>query len=113
VTGRRRVTLAMEIVILGNKPYAQKVIMIPNLTAIITIITSTLALILITFLPAFLELKKPKDAGPRMIMGFFPELKGHMTRFIPITNIEEEQKFDSSLIQTMAKIIAVLPSLEV
>lgn len=86
--------------------------MILDLNAIIVIITTTLALILITFLPAFLELKKPKDAGPRMIMGVIPELKGHM-RFVPITNMEEEQKFDSSLIQTMATIIAVLPSLEV
>ncbi len=103
----------MEIVILGNKPYAQKVIMIPNLTAIITIITTTLALILITFLPAFVELKKPKDGGPRMITTEFPKVNLCMMRFIPITNMEEEQKFDRSLIQTMATIIAVLPSLEV
>jgi uncharacterized membrane protein len=73
----------------------------------------TPALLIIMFLPAFLELKKPKDEGPRMIMGNIPELKVYITRFIPITNMEEEQKFDSSLIQTMAKIIAVLPSLEV
>jgi len=87
--------------------------MILNLSAIIVIITATLALIIIMFLPAFLELKRPKDAGPRMIMGGIPELKVHMTRFIQITNMEDEQRFDSSLIQTMAKIIAVLPSLEV
>jgi len=36
-----------------------------------------------------------------------------MTRFVSIANIEDEQKFDGSLIQKMAKIVDVLPSLEV
>jgi len=88
--------------------------MIPNLTAIIIIIITTPVLILITFLPAFIELKKPKDKGPRMITAEIPEVHVRIPQFIPIANIEDEQKFvDSSLIQTMAKIIAVLPSLEV
>jgi hypothetical protein len=113
VTGRRLVILAMEIVILGNKQYAQKIVMLPNLTAIIAIIITTPALILIMFLPAFVELKKPKDGGPRKIMGEIPKVNLRMMRFIPLASIEDEQKFDSSLIQTMAKTIAVLPSLEV
>jgi hypothetical protein len=88
--------------------------MIPNLTAIIAILLVTAPiLILIMFLPAFLELKKPKDDGPRMIMGSIPEVNMRITHLIPITNIEDEQKFDSSLIQTMAKILEVLPTLEV
>ena len=88
--------------------------MIPNLTAVIAILLVTAPiLILIMFLPAFLELKKPKDDGPRMIMGSIPEVNMRITHLIPITNIEDEQKFDSSLIQTMAKSIEVLPSLEV
>jgi hypothetical protein len=48
-----------------------------------------------------------------MITTEFPEVNVHITRFIPIVNIEDEQKFDGSLIQTMAKIVEVLPSLEV
>jgi hypothetical protein len=87
--------------------------MIPNLTAIIIIIITTPVLILIMFLPAFIELKKPKDGGPRMITAEIPEVNVLITHFIPIANIEDEQKFDSSLIQTMAKSIEVLPSLEV
>ena len=87
--------------------------MIPNLTAIIIITITTIALILIMFLPAFIELKRPKDGGPRMITTEIPEINMLTTRFILIANIEDEQKFDSSLIQTMAKIIEVLPSLEV
>ena len=86
--------------------------MIPNLTAIIIIIITTPVLILIMFLPAFIELKKPKDRGPRSITAEIPEMNLHITRFISIANIEDEQIFDSSLIQTMTKIIAVLPSLE-
>ena len=87
--------------------------MIPNLTAIIIITITTLALILIMFLPAFIELKRPKDGDPRMITAEIPEMNMLTTRFIPIANIEDEQKFDSSLIQTMAKSIEFLPSLEI
>jgi len=88
--------------------------MILNLTSIITIlIVATPILILITFLPAFLELKKPKDGGPRMIMRSIPEVKTRAVHVIHIVNIEKEQKFDILLIHTMAKIIEVLPNLEV
>ena len=87
--------------------------MLPNLTEIILIIITTPALILIMFLPAFLELKKPKDGGPRMITTEIPKVNLCMMHFIPLASIEDEQKFDRSLIQTMVKTIAVLPSLEV
>ena len=87
--------------------------MIPNMTAIILIVITTPLLILITFLPAFIELKKPKDGGPRMITADFPEVNRHIKHFLPIANIEDEQKFDSSLIHALAKTIAVLPSLEI
>jgi hypothetical protein len=87
--------------------------MIPNLTAIILIVITTPLLIIITFLPAFIELKKPKDGGPRKITVEIPKVSVHMKHFVLITNIEDEQKFDSSLIKAMAKAIAILPSLEV
>jgi hypothetical protein len=87
--------------------------MIPNLTEIILIVVVTPALVLLTFLPAFIELKKPKDKGPRMITAEIPDANVSIRHFIPLANIEDEQKFDNSLIQAMAKTIAVLPSLEV
>ena len=88
--------------------------MIPNLTSIIAIlILGTTALILIMLLPALLELKKPKDGGPRMILDNISEVQIQIMRMIPIASIEDEQKFESALIQTLAKIIEVLPSLEV
>jgi hypothetical protein len=88
--------------------------MIPNLTSIITIlIVATPVLILILFLPAIIELKRPKDRGPRMIMAEIPAVTLSSIHAIAITNMEYEQKFDSSLTQPMAKIIAVLPNLEI
>jgi len=88
--------------------------MIPNLTSILTaLMLGTPILILIMLLPVLVELKKPKDAGPRMIMDNVSEVPIPIMRVIPIANIEEEQNFDSTLIQTLAKIIGVLPSLEV
>jgi hypothetical protein len=87
--------------------------MIPNLTAIIIIIATTPALILLMFLPAFIELKKPKDHGPRTIAMEKSEMNSLIARLLPIANIEDEQNFDSSLIQGIAKIVDFLPSLEV
>ena len=88
--------------------------MIPNPTSIITIlILGTPILILIMFLPAILELRKPKDGGPRMIMGGIPGALSQVTTAFPIMNIEEEQMIGSSLLRPLAKIIEVLPSLEV
>ena len=88
--------------------------MIPNPTSIITILAlGTPILILIMFLPAILELRKPKDGGPRMIMDGIPEAPFQVMAVFPILNIEEEQRFDSSLLGSLAKIIGFLPSLEV
>jgi hypothetical protein len=88
--------------------------MIPNLTSIIAILILGIPiLILIMLLPALLELKKPKDGGPRMILDNISEVQIQIMRMIPIASIEDEQKFESALIQSLAKIIEVLPSLEV
>lgn len=85
--------------------------MIPNLTTIILMIATTPVLILMMFLPAFIEMKKPKDTGPRMIsMANSGTL--FVTRFLHIANMEDEQNFDNSLIQRTAQIVDVLPSLE-
>jgi len=88
--------------------------MIPNLTLMVAILILGIPiLILIMLLPALLELKKPKDGGPRMIMENVSEVQIQIVRMILIANIENEQRFDSALIRPLAKIIAVLPNLEV
>ena len=88
--------------------------MIQNLTSIIALlVVTTPILILVMFLPALLELKKPKDSGPRMIMGTDPGVNMRLLHVIPFVSMEDEQKFDKSLIQTLAGIIEILPSFEV
>jgi hypothetical protein len=77
-----------------------------TLTAIATIT------FLLMFLPAIIELKKPKDAGPRLINDNIAKIR-ISTLKIPITNIEEEQKFDSQSTINIASFIYLIPNLEV
>jgi hypothetical protein len=58
-------------------------------------------------LPTVLELKTRKDESPRIIMDNISEGQ------IQIANIENEQRFDSAITRPLAKIIEVLPNLEV
>jgi hypothetical protein len=91
-----------------------KIVMIPNPTPIIAILVLGIPiLILIMLLPALHELKRPKDEGPRMIMDNISEVQIQIMRMFPIVDIESEQRFDSTIIQPLAKIIRVLPNLEV
>jgi len=86
--------------------------MIPNPTptTFIMLMLGVLTFIFIMLLPALLELKRPKDAGPRIIAddANFTQLKISM----PLVNVEEEQRFDQVLVKKIANIIAVLPNLE-
>jgi hypothetical protein len=88
--------------------------MIPNPTptTFIMLILGVSTFILIMLLPAILELKRPRDAGPRMIADdvHFTQPK---IRSMPIVNVEEEQRFDQVLVKRIADVIAVLPNLEV
>jgi len=88
--------------------------MIPNPTptTFIMLMLGVSTFIFIMLLPALLELKRPKDAGPRIIVddAHFTQLK---IRSMPIVNVEEEQRFDQVLVKKIADIIAVLPNLEV
>jgi len=62
------------------------------------------------FLPAIIELKKPKDAGPRLIIDFgqicLSDLK------TSLQNIEEDLKFDSQLISKIGVFLRFIPNLE-
>jgi hypothetical protein len=88
--------------------------MIPNPTsAVFLIILGVPVLILVMFLPAFLELRRPRDRGPRMIMTDLQGISANPQSFVTIVNVEEELFFDQSLLQRLTKIIEVLPCLEV
>ncbi|MCX6643934.1 MAG: hypothetical protein NT043_01825 [Candidatus Bathyarchaeota archaeon] len=80
-----------------------------TLATLIAIATITF---LLMFLPAIIELKKPKDAGPRLINDNIAKIR-ISTLKIPITNIEEEQKFDSQSTINIASFIYLIPNLEV
>ena len=58
---------------------------------IATLIATTAIIIVLFFLPALIELKKPKDAGPRLIDNNIPKIRIGTLK-VPVTDIEEEQK---------------------
>lgn len=79
----------------------------PNPTTFIMLILGLSIFILIMLLPVLLELKKPKDAGPRIIMDniiAIPQLQ-------PIIG-EENLILDQTLHPKIAEILAVLPNIE-
>jgi hypothetical protein len=68
--------------------------------------------IFVMFLPALFELKKHRDAGPRLIMNDAPVMQTKMRETVLIVNVEEEHGFDQVLVKKMADVMAVLPNLE-
>jgi hypothetical protein len=88
--------------------------MIPNPTPttlmLLTIGVSTL--IFIMLLPAILELKKPKDAGPRIIIDYAYDMQTLWKVAMPILDVEEEIGFNKMLAKKIVDIISVLPNLE-
>ncbi len=85
--------------------------MIFDMTAIFLLLAGTPAIFLIMFLPALLELQRPRDRGPRRIAA------GTNKRFSPfsnieIANLEEEFQFDRTLILLLERAMTVFPSLD-
>ena len=79
---------------------------------IATLIATTAIIIVLFFLPALIELKKPKDAGPRLIDDNIPKIRIGTLK-IPIIDIEEEQKFTYQSTIKTADFLYTLPNLEV
>jgi len=86
--------------------------MFPNLnpTFIMLIIGASL-FVLMMFLPSLLELKKPRDAGPRLI-GDYKFLANFQLKEMPIGNLEEKYSFDQTIIMRIVDVVNVLPNLE-
>ena len=84
----------------------------PTQTAFMALILGVSTFIFIMFLPALFELKKHKDAGPRLIMNDAPVMQTRMRKAVLIANVEEEDKFDQILVGKIASIMAVLPNIE-
>jgi hypothetical protein len=79
-------------------------------TTFISLILGVSAFILIMFLPALLELKKPKDAGSRNVS----ENASNSMDALSLQSIEKEEKrrLDTEIAKKISEIIAFLPNLE-
>ncbi|MGQ9507578.1 MAG: hypothetical protein ACUVTB_06980 [Candidatus Bathycorpusculaceae bacterium] len=84
----------------------------PNPTTLILLTMGISTLILIMLLPSLLELKKPKDAGPRIIIDRVSDMQTLWKEAMPILDLEEERISDNMLIRKIVEIISVLPNLE-
>lgn len=63
------------------------------------------------FLPAIIELKKPKDAGPRILIDNPMKITLWLTK-IPIVDIEETQELVFPLAVKNAGYLSTLPNME-
>jgi hypothetical protein len=80
-------------------------------TTLITLIIGVSTFIIITFLPALLELKRPRDAGPRaMADGGVAAQSQEQVR--SLTELEEQVETGQVLARKIADVISVLPDLE-
>ncbi len=85
--------------------------MIFDLTAIFLLLAGTPAIFLIMFLPAFLELQRPRDKGPRRIpVGFNKGFSGLSST--EILNLESDFQYDRAFILLLERAMAVFPSLD-
>lgn len=72
-------------------------------------------LILVLFLPALIELKRPKDEGPRFIMNRLPAAKIGILKtivFKRIVDIDEEERFEVLLYPRVAEITGIMSNFE-
>jgi hypothetical protein len=76
------------------------------LTSAIMLFFGVITFIIIMLLPAIIELKKPRGAGPKMLEN------NAQYEISLLVNIESDIKFDWTIIKRVAEIIAILPNLE-
>jgi len=84
---------------------------IQTLRMAMILVFGVLAFILVMLLPAFLEIKKPKDSGPRMIAGCSLDTWLRMDEML-ILNMEKEERCDQIIVTRLTAILSVLPNLE-
>jgi hypothetical protein len=78
---------------------------------IATLIITIAIIIILFFMPALIELKKPKDAGPRLIDDNIPKIRIGTLKS-PITGVEEEQKFTYQSTTKTVNSLDILPDSE-
>jgi hypothetical protein len=75
-------------------------------TSAVMLFFGVITFIIIMLLPALVELKKPRDAGPKILEN------EEQHRIDLLVDMEIEAKFDWVTVRRVAEIIAFLPSLE-
>ena len=66
----------------------------------------------IMLLPAFLELKKPQDSGPRRIMENVSTIAYRLMALASLSNIEAEQQIYSKPPLILSSVLSFLPKIE-
>lgn len=69
-----------------------------------------LSFIIFMLLPSIIELKKPKDPGPKIIKDYDYTLLHDLD--VKINQEEREPKVDISILREIAAVLAFLPNLE-
>ena len=88
--------------------------MISGISSILAVtLLGTPILLVIMFLPAILELKKPRDAGPRRIMSDFSQVLPASAPKISLLDLEEHHDLDITLKPFVKVILGNLLSIEV
>lgn len=75
-------------------------------------ITSLPVLFLALFLPTLIELKKPADNGPRIIVPIYALVLSQKSVITPILNIEAPHELDFLLVPLIIDVVRILPNLE-
>ena len=79
----------------------------------ITIALGTPISLLVMFLPTLIELKKPKDAGPRLISaGFSPVMPKSSLPVNTLQDIERNQSIDAKLSALFQNTLGFIPNLD-
>ncbi len=83
----------------------------PGLTDILTLLLGARGFLLVTLLPAIVELRRPRDDGPRLMAGTILA-KNEQIVSKSLKSMEDETGFDRILIGKIAGFISILPDLE-
>jgi hypothetical protein len=83
------------------------------ISSIVLAALGTPSLLFVMLLPALLELRKPKDAGPRLIMlDTVQALPAQPAKNTYLANLEEQYDLDNKLKPFVYAILSILPVLE-
>jgi hypothetical protein len=84
----------------------------PTPASIIIMFFGVLIFIILMLLPSIIELKNPKDPGPRIIKDS-AVLDGFGMKINSVEgDVERKLKFDELIVKKVSEVLAILPSLE-